>query len=172
MQVEFTAYSGDCRVSGTLELVGERLTDMLNGDAPLIIRDATLEAHEDGRCVSLPELELDRDDLYAVQAAGPRGLHGRRIHTVRHRILVEVGPYAVLGHLHAYPGARPLPSIARRGLMVPLSDATIGYVRGDQPYLEDVSTLLVNRGLAQWVSEAAEGSAFLGGAMPRLDVPV
>jgi hypothetical protein len=55
--------------------------------------------------------------------------------------------------------------------MVPLSDATIGYLRNDELFLEDIGTLLVNRRLARWVTEAAEGSAFQEGGMPRADVP-
>lgn len=167
MQVRFVGYAGDCRVSGLLELAEERLTETLDAMERVDLRDAVLESLDDGRRVALDQVTLERDGLYAVEAAGPSG--GRRIQTVRHRMQVQLGPYGVLGELHVPPGGAPLANIVRRGAMVPLTHATIAYVSGGQLQMHDAGTLLVNRNLADWI-EAAEDEAVHFPGVPTIPV--
>ena len=167
MQVRFVGYAGDCRVSGVLALTAERLTETLNAAEQVELHDAVLESLDDGRRVAVDLVALRRDELYAVEAAGPSG--GRRLQTTRHRMQVQLGPYGVLGELHALPGVAPLASIVHRGAMVPLTRATIAYVSGGQLQMHDAGTLLVNRDLADWI-EAAEDEAMLFPGVPTITV--
>jgi hypothetical protein len=155
VQIEFMAYAGDCRVAGHVELTGERLTDMLNDSPSLRLRDVLLESLEDGRLLELADMELHRDEVFAVEAVGPRGEASRRLRTRSHRMQVSLGPYLVMGQLHTMPGADPMNSILRRDPMVPLTNATIGYTISGQTMMRDVETLIVNRELADWINPAA-----------------
>jgi len=168
MQIHFVGYAGDCRVSGLLDLTRERMTETLNGMDVIPLHGVVLESLDDGRRVAIDELELSRDELYAVEARGPSGT--RRIHTVRQRIQVQLGPYTVLGELHVRPGADPLASVVRRPAMVPLTRATIAYVSGGQLQMHDAGTLLVNRCLADWVEAAEEHADFFPG-VPMVPAP-
>jgi hypothetical protein len=152
MRVEFIAYAGDCRVSGATTLAdGERLTDLLNRDLTIVVEGARLTSHADGHAVEVGQITLDRDDLFAIEALDPRGEPARRLHTVRHRLEVRLGPYTVLGQMHTRPGGRPLVAIAQRSPMVPLTSATIAFNTGDGIEAVDVETMIVNRSLAEWV---------------------
>lgn len=152
MRATFTAYAGDCTVSGTLDVPdGERLTDFVNREPVLRLFDAELESLLEGRRISLEEVALDRDDLYAIEARELRGETARRIHTVRHRLELRLGPYTVLGQLHTTPGGLPLAAIGRRPAMIPLTAVTLAYNGPDGVRVRDVDTLILNRELADWV---------------------
>jgi hypothetical protein len=167
MRVEFIAYAGDCRVAGATTLGdGERLTDVLNRDVTLVVAGARLTSHADGHTVEVGEIALDRDDLFAIEALGPRGEPARRLHTVRHRLEVRLGPYRVLGQMHTRPGGRPLVALGQGSRMVPLTNATIAFNTDHGVDAIDVGTLIINRSLADWVRADA-------GDMPELlGVPV
>lgn len=164
MRVEFIAYAGDCRVSGVTTLgQGERLTDLLNGSPTIVVQEARLTGHADGRTVDVGDITLDQDDLFAIEARDPRGEPARRIHTVRHRMEIRLGPYTVLGQLHTRPGGRPLVAMGQRQSMVPLTNATIAFNTDDGVEAMDAPTLVVNRSLADWVrADADEMPAFVG----------
>ena len=64
-------------------------------------------------------------------------------------------------------------SIESRGVMLPLTDATIAYVVGGILEVRDATTVIINRELASWVratddAEAEAGDA-VGGAPARHD---
>jgi len=164
MLVEFTAYSGDCRVSGMLAVPdGERLTDFVNREAELEVTGAVLESHADGHTVSLDRVALSREDMLAIEAREPRGEAARRVHTVRHRLEFRIGPYAILGQLHSKPGSQPLAAIGRRPSMVPLTNVTIGWNDSHGLQLRDVATLIVNRELVDWIrADAGDLPIFVG----------
>lgn len=164
MLVEFTAYSGDCRVRGTLAVPdGERLSDFVNRETELEITGALLESHADGHTVSQERLTLSREDVLAIEARELRGEAARRVHTVRHRLEFRVGPYAILGLLHSKPGGQPLAAIGRRPAMVPLTGATIAWNDSHGLQLRDVGTLIVNRELVDRVrAEAGDRPVFEG----------
>lgn len=164
MLVEFTAYAGDCLVRGTLAVPdGERLTDFVNRQPEFAITNAELVSFSDGHTVTLDEVSLVRDDLFAIEAREPRGETARRIHTVRHRLELQIGPYTVLGQLHTMPGSPPLTSIGRRSTMIPLTNATIAYNDATGLHARDITTLIVNRELVDWVqADANDLPAFAG----------
>jgi hypothetical protein len=143
--VEFDAYAVDCRVYGQVKLGEGRLSDELDRTPKLLIRDARLEDLSDGHVVAMPELTIEREELCAVVASGPRGDPARRLHTRTTRVEVEVGPYRISGAVHGTPASNPLGLVLRRTAWVPVTEATITYRRGADDVSVEVETLLVNR---------------------------
>jgi hypothetical protein len=164
MLSEVIAYAGDCRIVGTITFAeDERLSDVLNESELLFITDARLMSHADGHAIEVDELRIERDELYAIEAVGTRGSTARRIHTVKHRLEVRLGPYTVLGHLHARPGSDPLLSLGRRPSLIPLTNATIAYNGEDGVVAKDIDTLIINRDVADWVrADESDLAAFEG----------
>jgi hypothetical protein len=155
MQINFMGYSADCLIAGKLTLTAPRLTDMLNSAPTINLTDVRLEGLADASMIATPFYTLHRDELYAVRVTGPRGSRALRIVTVPHRVQAQIGPYNVLGRLNTAPGQAPMPSLERRGSMIPLTDATIAYVVGGILEVRDASAIIVNRDLASWVRAAA-----------------
>ncbi len=166
MDIEFVGFAGDCRIVGRLASSGERLTDRLNAGGELVLAEAQLESLDDGHTIELPELVIEPDELYAAMGTGPRGDVARRIRTRPHRMQLSLGPYLVLGQLHALPGNEALASILRRGPMVPLTDSTLTFTVGRELRRVECATLIVNRTLADWIVPTAnEALAFPGVAV-------
>jgi hypothetical protein len=146
------AYAGDCRIEGMIAVAeDERFSDALNQHEQFFLTGVRLVSHVDGHVLELDELRLERSDIFAIEALGGRGPESRRIHTVRHRLEVRLGPYTVLGQVHTRPGGEPLVSIGRRPPMIPLTNATIAFNDATGLEAHDVETLIVNRGLCDWV---------------------
>ena len=162
MLIPFVGYAQRRRFIGYVECEGDRLTDVLNRAESVVIRQTYVESFEDDTVVNLGDGEVDRSILYAVETGGTRGAT-RRIHTIRHRLQVQLGPYSVLGLLQSQPGQLPLPHLESRGPMIPLSDATIGFACRGSMQMRDVGTLIVNRDLLDWVRASDdEAQAFPG----------
>jgi hypothetical protein len=159
----FIGYALDRRLIGYVESENGRLTDILNRADSIVVRETFVENFADDTVVNLGDCEVSRSDLYAVEASDSRGEATRRIHTVRHRLQVQLGPYGALGQLHSLPGQMPLPYLHARGPMIPLSDATIGFTSHGGLQLRDVGTLIVNRDKLDWVrANDDEAAAFPG----------
>ncbi|MGC8633236.1 MAG: hypothetical protein ACP5VP_00980 [Candidatus Limnocylindrales bacterium] len=143
--IELVAFTEDCRVSGRIQLDSDRLSDTLNGHPDYLLCDVLVESLADGRSLHADEVPIDRDELLAVLADGPRGDPARRTHTLTYPVTVTVGPYVIRGNLHSLPGVEPLAAARRRRPMIPLSDAWIEYRSGDAPRVSSCGTILVNR---------------------------
>jgi hypothetical protein len=165
--IPFIGYALGRRFIGYVECEGGRLSDLLNRLESVVIREAFVESFEDDTVTNLGDGEVDRSTLYAVEASGDRGEGAQRIHTVRHRLQVQLGPYTALGLLHALPGQMPLPHLHSRGPMIPLSDATLGFTSRGTMNLKDVGTLIINRALLDWV-RASEDDAMAFPGVPVL----
>ena len=111
---------------------------------------------------SAAEFTIERSQLCAVRATGPRGSRALRIATAPHRLRAQIGPYTVLGRLHEPPGVDALATFTQRDLMVPLTDATIAFMVGGILDVRDWATLVINRELASWY-QPAEGDDAVGG---------
>src|SRR3712207_5056097 len=98
-QIEIVAYAADCRISGYVSVQAERLTDVLNADGELHLRDAMLVSHKDGLARVIDQIEVRRDELLAVWATGPRGSRLLRLRTRPDRVTIRMGPYTVRGFL-------------------------------------------------------------------------
>lgn len=146
--VAFAAFADDCRIIGSVELTTERLSDLLNCEDQLVLRDVRVDGLVDGSVHELAELIVGRDEIHAVVASGPGGHPARRLRTQTTHVEVELGPYHVEGDLHGTPASNPLRTVLRRAAWVALTDATITYQSGGLPVSEAIDTLLLNRAMA------------------------
>lgn len=117
MQIPFTAYAEDCTVTGEVTLSGDRLSDMLASTEEFEVDGAAFHALDDGRVVEAETAAVLRDDLCIVAASGPRGRTERRLWTRQFPVRARVGPYVVLGYLHAPPTIDPLRTTDRRPIL-------------------------------------------------------
>ena len=169
--IEFNAYAVDCRLFGRLEPGDGRLSDLLNASAELQISQARIESIVDDRVVGHTVLDVPLNELYAVVATGIRGDPTRRIRTRTIEVVVELGPYEVIGEIHGTPASNPLVMVVRRPPWVPLTKARISYRRGTEVVTEEGLTLIINRTRARSlhaVDEDAERLMFdAHDALPR-----
>jgi hypothetical protein len=147
--IEFNAYAADCRLFGRLEPGDGRLSDLLNASAELQISPARIESIVDDRVVEHTLLDVPLNELYAVVATGTRGDPTRRIRTRTIEVVVELGPYEVIGEIHGTPASNPLVMVVRRPHWVPLTKAQISYRRGTEVVTDERLTLIINRTLAR-----------------------
>ncbi|MBI3750723.1 MAG: hypothetical protein HY263_03570 [Chloroflexi bacterium] len=117
MQIPFTAYADDCTVTGELALSADRLSDMLASTTQFDVDGAAFQALDDGRVVEADTAAILRDDLCVIAASGPRGRTERRLWTRQYPVRARVGPYVVLGYLHAPPTIDPLRTTDRRPIV-------------------------------------------------------
>jgi hypothetical protein len=155
VDIDFTGFAGDCIINGRFKLDAKRLTDRLNMTQTITLADVTLDGL-DGQRVTTPTFTIERSELCAVVARGPRGRRSLRIATDRRRLQAQIGPYVVLGRYHGPLGATSLRHFAERDPMVPLTDATVAYVGNGILEVIDASTLIINRELTSWYREADE----------------
>jgi hypothetical protein len=140
-------YSGDCRVLGQLEQGDGRLSDLLNRNMSVALRDVSLEGLGDGHVLSLPAVEVEREELFAIHDEGHDVTSVRRVSARPFRIRLFAGPYEIAGHLHVRPGVDPLAAFVRRERMVPLTEVALSYEFNGQRIVEELDTLIVNRDL-------------------------
>ena len=114
LQIPFSAYAEDCTVHGEIALGADRLADLLASTTEYEVRGASFRALDDGRVVEADSASILRDDLCLVVATGPRGRPDRRLWTRQHPVRARVGPYVVLGYLHAPPTVDPMRSNAAK----------------------------------------------------------
>ena len=161
LQIPFIAYAGDCLVYAKLDFQGGRLSDHLNERGELALTEARLQDREDGRTVTLDELTLSLDDIFAIEAHGPRGSQERRIRTNANRLEFDLGAYQVMGQLHTKPGADPVSAMMRRQPFLPLTASTIAFRLAGSMRMRDVGTLIINRRHIVSVHEPAFDAASL-----------
>lgn len=164
-EVEFSAYTADCRLFGFLRLAGERLSDALNELDELHLDSVLLVALEDNRAIEVRQLVVARDELIAVRASGPRGNAARRIRTRPSPVAVKAGPYLARGYVHGPPGGDPLRRFQGARPMVPMTEAWIEYEAGGSQHRARVGPLIVNTAFVDWVERAKETDV-------RVDLPV
>ncbi|HET9682006.1 MAG TPA: hypothetical protein VFP19_08200 [Candidatus Limnocylindrales bacterium] len=144
MQIPFTAYADDCTVTGEVAMTSDRLSDFLAGTEEFEVDAAAFRALDDGRVVEMPSAAILRDDLCVVAASGPRGRPERRLWTRQYPVRARIGPYVVLGYLHAPPTIDPLRTADRRTI-VALTSSVVEYDLGGELQREVAEAVLVNR---------------------------
>ena len=149
--VEFLGFAADCTISGKVTMFGERLTDFLNGQERYRVHHVECESLADGHVVAVDSISLERNDLLAVMATGPRGSEKRRVSLQTNRLQVCIGPYLILGRLHVKAGTDAVVSVLKRDPMIPLTNTTIAYEVAGTIVARDVNTLIVNRLLVDWI---------------------
>ncbi|MFL5681077.1 MAG: hypothetical protein ACJ77B_10805 [Chloroflexota bacterium] len=162
MAIAFVGFTADSRIVGSIPLADDRLSDMLNSVARVVIRDASVEDVDlgplEGGAVTVP-----CGEFLAVVATGRRGYEGRRKRTEMRHVQLGLGRYVVSGHIHVRPEAHAAAAdgkldalLVGTELLVPLTDATIHYTRAGKPCKERWETLLVNRARAAWIRAVEE----------------
>jgi hypothetical protein len=145
-ETPFTAYAVDCLVRGFLDLPdGVRLTDYLNESEVIRLSRATLRALDDGRFVEAGDVELERAEVFACEAAAAPGDAQLRIRTRTTEVHIKLGPYLVLGLLHAPSAGDPLLAWSRRKQMVPLTDASVTFPFTGHQRKVSSQVLIINR---------------------------
>ena len=165
--VEFRAFAGDCTVQARVTMFGERLTDFLNGQERFRIHHVTFQSLDDGRIVTEDSVSLERDDLLAVVASGPRGAESQRVRREEARLQLSIGPYLILGRLHVDPGMDPMKNVLQREPMIPLTTATIAYSVAGAIEAHDVGTLIVNRLQVDWITATGDEASIFPDATIR-----
>ena len=151
MAIDFVGFTSDRRIVGTIPLADDRLSDMLNSVARVVIRDAEVEdvdtGPEEGGDVMVP-----CGELLVVGGTGRRGLESRRRRTQMRKVQIGLGRYTVTGSIHVLPEinqaaleGEPYALLQGRDLLVPLTDAKVRYLRAGKPYVEQWETVLINR---------------------------
>ena len=158
MPVELIAFTADRRISGTIPLADDRLSDMLNSVPRVVMRNATVQDLVADAVPRTADVTLAVGSIVAVVATGRRGNEMRRHRTDLRLARVGVVRFVVTGSLHVPAGSiDPLASndpavvLAGRDMLVPLTDATIAYDIGREQTTETHATILINRSHATWI---------------------
>jgi hypothetical protein len=158
MPIDFAAFTADRRVTARVFLADDRLSDMLNSVARIVLRDATVEDLVDGDLPLTGDVTVPIGELVVVVGTGPRGGEAPRRRTRQQRVTVGLGRYVVSGAFHVPADAPALPDIddpevlfAGRDLLVPLTGATITYDANGSPVIEEHEAVLVNRARVGWI---------------------
>ena len=154
--VDFFGFAADCTISGKVTMFGERLTDFLNGQERFRVHHVECRSLQDGHIATIDSISVERNDLLAVMATGPRGSEERRVSLQTKRLQMSIGPYFILGRLHAKAGTDAVASVLQRDPMIPFTSATIAYEMGGSIVARDISTIIVNRLLVDWISPTTE----------------
>lgn len=143
MQIPFAAFAEDCTVAGEIDLPVGRLSDFLASTTEFEVGKPSFRALDDGRVVEGDTAAILRDDLCVVVATGPRGLPERRLWTRQHPVRARVGPYRIVGYLHAAPTIDPMHSTERRQI-VALTDSVVEYAEAGRNIRISSDAVLVN----------------------------
>jgi hypothetical protein len=164
MQIAFTAFADDSIFTGNLALEADRLSDVVAADDGFRIQDVEITALDTGRTLTAASAEITRGDFAAMTANGPRGNPARRFPTRQHPIRTEIGPYQVVGYLHAPRSAHVLAGAVRRRV-VPITSATIRYRLGASEIRRSFDVLLLNGDRLVWAEPASRAEMTAGAAL-------
>lgn len=170
MKIPFAAYADDCTVTGGVALDADRLSDLLAATTELEVEGAAFRALDDGRVVETASSAVLVDDLCVIAATGPRGKPERRLWTRQYPVRVRVGPYTVVGYLHAPPTIDPFKSADRRAIL-PLTSSVVEYTVGGTVTRDRADAVLVNRYRIDLLVQADETELGLANA-PELTTPL
>ena len=134
-----------------MRLTGDRMSDALNDSTEYQLTDVMVVGLDDGLTTQVMDLIVQRDEVLAVRASGPRGDPTRRRRRRPYPVTLQTGPYLIHGYVHELPGTDPLQQIRRRKPMVPLTDSWIEYRSAAQNQRTRVGTIVVNRELLDWI---------------------
>ena len=161
MPIDFVGFTQDRRITGAMPLADDRLSDMLNSVARIVIRDATVANLVDGGQPLGGDVMLPVGDLIVVVGSGRRGSESQRVRTAVRQVSIGLGRYVVAGCLHVPVDALDVPLssdparvLAGRDILVPLTNATVTYDCAAVATTEQHDTVLVNRARATWIDVA------------------
>ncbi len=166
MPVDLIVFTADRRIQGAIPLADDRVSDMLNSVARVVIRNARIDDLLEPEPPEIADVTIPVAAIVAVLVSGRSGVQSRRRKTELHPVRLGVVRYVVSGWLHVPAGSsvnlasqNPAIVLAGRDALVPFTEARIAYDRVGAAVSEDAETILVNRGQATWidVDEAAVG---------------
>ncbi len=166
--VGLTVYAGDSLAFGQLALAADRVTDLMNDHDAFELVDTTLQSLDDGHGLSVRDVVIAREEIFAVAVSGPRGDPRRRTRTRPTPVELRLGRYDVSGNIHVVPGTDPITGFRRRRVMVPLTEATIGYDSRGGRVRYRFETILVNTLLADWMAPARRSDVRPPDLVPEL----
>jgi len=161
IEIELAAYAEDCRIFGFVLVDTDRLTDYLNQQEQYELSDVLVVALDDGRATEAKTLIVERGELLAVRASGPRGNANRRGRTLQYPVTLQTGPYTLRGHLHGLPGSDPVMQLRRRRPMVALTESWIEYPTEGESHRGRVGTIIFNREAIDWIHVSRDGEVRL-----------
>lgn len=167
--VELTVYADDSLAFGRLALAAHRVTDLMNAGTEFEFVDTFLQSLDDNHGLQVRSVIIARAEIFAVAVAGPRGDPKRRARTRAIPVELRVGRYDVSGNLHVIPGTDPIIGFRRRPVMVPLTEATIGFDAPDGRRISRFGTVLVNRDLTDWIGPASRSDVRPPEITPELE---
>ena len=138
-------YTSAAMVYGWLEADGRRLSDILNTNSVLAIRDPRstgLVADLDGEQGS-GWTRLSVDDILLAMPPPHDSARQLKIHRRKHRVRIRTGPFEVVGTAHVLPGTALDPYVLRSRMhFLALTDA---HLYGSNPPIErSAPVVLVN----------------------------
>ncbi len=149
--IPFAAYLASSRLFGWVRLEASRLTDLLNACESISLENVEVADFERGSIRSAEQTIVERGELIAVHAIGPRGDEAQRRPTRTVPIAAWSGNFVVCGNLHVVAGDDPLESWSERPPLVPLTEAWIEYWSDDERAHRSSGTIIVNRDRADLV---------------------
>lgn len=156
MGVAVTTWAEDCILTGTVAESGGRFSDDVNSSGLLELSEVSVEALDDGRTFDLEALILGVDEICVVELRGNRGDPRRRLGTVRHRVVAEIGPYLVSGEMHTLRGVRPIDALRHRAAIVPLTAAVVELVGAEELRRWESETIGLNQNRIAVIRDAAD----------------
>ena len=169
--IEFLAFDdGSCAIRGRVDLVGDRMADLLALGQAIPLFDAELHDLRSSSVQSTGRQSIDPARLAIVVGTGPRGALGRRVETASRPVTLTIGRFMVHGFLHAPFPADPINQVFERS-WIPLTDAVLEYQGGGRMCRERFETILVNREAARSIAainDAAYEVHWLAGSEPAL----
>jgi hypothetical protein len=139
-------YTATAMVHALVEPEGRRLSDMLNANSVLAIRDA--------RSTSLlPDVEgsegsgwsrLSTDEILFVMPPQRESPRQMRVHRRKHRVRIQIGQFHIVGDAHALPGIRLDPYVLRQRMhFLAITDAVVSSM-ADPVWDRSAPVVLVN----------------------------
>jgi hypothetical protein len=158
MPIELIVFTADRRISGSIPLADDRVSDMLNSVSRVVIRGAEVTDLVEGGAPEIADVTVAVGSIVAVLANGRRGVDALRRKTEVHHARIGLVRFVVSGQLHVAAGKaatldsdQPQVVLAGRDVLVPLTDASITYDCGGDTLSETSETILVNRAHAAWI---------------------
>lgn len=139
-------YTATAMVHGLVEPAGRRLSDILNSNSVLAIRDArstslmTAVDGTDGTGWS----RISTDEILFVMPPPRVSPRQVRIHRRQHRVRIETGQFQIVGNAHVLPGIRLDPYVLRTRMhFLAVTDAHVSSM-GDPAWERSAPVVLVN----------------------------
>ena len=139
-------YTATAMVHGLVEPDGRRLSDMLNSNDVLAIRDArstSLLSHIEGSEGS-GWSELSTDEILLVMPPEHESPRQLRVHRRQHRVRIETGQFKIAGNAHVLPGIKLDPYVLRSRMhFLAITGAHVSAI-GDPAWERSAPVVLVN----------------------------